>query len=61
MSIAPQGENIRCAVKWICAEREDHPETSLAKLIEQASIHFNLTPLEEDSLDRILTTDPKKA
>ena len=56
MSITPEGENVRRAVKWICAEREDHPETSLAKLIEQASINFNLTPLEEDSLGRILTT-----
>lgn len=57
MSIAPQGENIRRAVKWICAEREDHPETPLTRLIEQAGIQFNLTPLEEDSLDRILTCD----
>ena len=57
MSIVPEGENIRRAVKWICAEREDHPETPLTRLIEKASIQFNLTPLEEDSLDRILTCD----
>jgi len=57
MSIAPQGENVRRAVKWICAEREDHPEMSLTRLIEQAGMHFNLTPLEEESLGRILTCD----
>jgi hypothetical protein len=57
MSIAPAGENVRRAVKWICAEREDHPEISLTRLIEQAGIQFNLTPLEEDSLGRILTCD----
>ena len=60
MSITPEGENVRRAVKWICAEREDHPDMPLFKLIEQAGINFNLTPLEEDSLGRILTCDAKE-
>ena len=59
MSITPEGENVRRAVKWICAEREDHPEMSLIRLIEKAGLQFNLTPLEEDSLGRILTCDDK--
>ena len=57
MSIAPEGENVRRAVKWICAEREQHPEMSLTRLIEQAGMQFNLSPLEEESLGRILTTE----
>lgn len=57
MSIAPEGENVRRAVKWICAEREQHPEISLTRLIERAGMQFNLSPLEEESLGRILTTE----
>ena len=54
MSIQPRGENVRRAVKWISSERGDRPQTPLRKLIEEAAVQFNLTPLETNSLERTL-------
>ncbi len=54
MSIPPEGENVRKAVRWISAERQDHPEQPLAGLIDQACLMFNLSPLEADTLARTL-------
>ncbi len=54
MSIQPKGEHIRNAVKWISEERTYHPETPLTKLLENASIKFNLSPLEVDWLERFI-------
>jgi hypothetical protein len=54
MSIPPEGENVRKAVRWISAERQDHPERPLAGLIDKACLMFNLSPLEADTLARTL-------
>jgi hypothetical protein len=55
MSIQPDGENIRRAVKWIGTQRKDDPGIPLAKLIDQASLSFNLTPAEADGLTHMLS------
>ena len=52
MSIEPQGESLRKAVKWISEERRFNPQTDLKKLIENACIQFNLSPKDEDFLLR---------
>ncbi len=57
MSIQPKGENVRRAVKWISSERVDRPQTALHKLIEEAAVQFNLTPMETNSLERTLQED----
>jgi len=51
-TILPEGEEIRKAVKWISEMRQDEPETRIEKLIESASIKFDLSPLEADFLGR---------
>jgi hypothetical protein len=50
----PTGDSLRNAVKWISNERQDRPETSLHKLIDEASTKFNLNPMESNSLERML-------
>ncbi len=50
MTIMPQGEEIRKAVKWIAAKRLEKPATDLQKLVEQAGLKFNLSPLEAEYL-----------
>jgi len=50
MSILPEGEQLRKAVKWISDERLDNPKTSLFKLIEEACLKFDLPPKDEDFL-----------
>lgn len=52
MSIMPQGEDIRRAVKWISELRKAEPETSDKVLIEQACLKFNLSPLDAAYLER---------
>ena len=44
MSIQPQGEAIRKAVKYISEERNAAPRTPLDQLIQQACLKFDLTP-----------------
>ncbi|MEJ5358650.1 MAG: hypothetical protein WHT06_08245 [Desulfobacterales bacterium] len=50
--ILPQGENIRRAVKWISEERQGDPARSIAKLIEEASVRFNLSPADGEFLHK---------
>lgn len=54
MSLQPEGENLRNAVKWISEERTWSPGKSLQELIESASVKFNLSPLETEYLQRLL-------
>jgi len=53
MSIMPEGEEIRKAVKWISEQRQDDPRQNLPKLIEVACLKFDLSPIEADFLERL--------
>jgi len=46
----PEGERIRQAVKFISAERLEDEKKSIRKLIQEASLRFNLSPKEEMEL-----------
>jgi len=52
MSILPEGEELRKAVKWISEERQTEPEANLTKLIESACIKFDLSPKDEEFLGK---------
>jgi hypothetical protein len=52
MSIQPEGEEIRKAVKWISDERQYSPEKTTKQLIEAACLKFDLSPLEAEYLYR---------
>jgi hypothetical protein len=54
MSILPQGEKLRKAVKWISDKKQYESETDLNKLIQQAGLKFNLSPKEEAYLERFI-------
>jgi hypothetical protein len=49
-TIQQAGEKVRQAVKWISGELKEDESRSLSKLIEDASIRFNLSPKEEEFL-----------
>jgi hypothetical protein len=51
-TIMPQGEDLRKAVKWISEERQDSPQKRLAKLVEEASVKFDLSPADGEFLFR---------
>lgn len=56
-TIQPDGEMIRKAVKWISDERLSDSSKENRQLIEDAAIHFNLSPKEVEYLDNFLKTD----
>ncbi len=58
MSILPEGEQLRKAVKWISDERLHNPGTPLFTLIEKACLKFDLTPKAAEFLMHYLTDDP---
>ncbi|MGD9150629.1 MAG: hypothetical protein PVG40_10055 [Desulfobacterales bacterium] len=49
-TVQPQGEDIRKAVKWISGERQYNPEAKLSKLIEEACLKFDLSPMDAEYL-----------
>jgi hypothetical protein len=48
--VAQSGDAIRSALKWLAEKRLEDPATPRMKLIEQAAIRFDLTPLDVDFL-----------
>jgi hypothetical protein len=54
MSIQPEGEDLRKAVKWISQERKQNQEVNLQQLAQQASLRFNLSPADSEFLARFI-------
>jgi hypothetical protein len=48
--VTPSGEGIRRALKWLSEKRREEPAAPRMKLIEEAAIRFDLSPLEVDFL-----------
>jgi hypothetical protein len=55
MSILPEGEQLRRAVKWISDERTDNPGKSLSTLVGEACLKFDLPPKDAEFLLHFLT------
>lgn len=60
MSILPEGEQLRKAVRWISEERQSREDANLAKLIEEACIKFDLSPADAEFLMRFFTEEESK-
>ncbi|NWF76207.1 MAG: hypothetical protein HXY53_06485 [Nitrospirae bacterium] len=50
MSVLPEGEQLRRAVRWISSERQERGCDTLAKLIQEACIKFDLSPSDTEFL-----------
>ncbi len=59
-NILPEGEQLRRAIKWISDERQEHPGTSLFKLVENACLKFDLSPKDGEVLVHFFTDEAKK-
>lgn len=53
-TIQPQGEEIRKAVKWISEERQAGTKTDNNRLVEEAAIKFNLSPMDVEFLTKFV-------
>lgn len=49
-TIQPKGEHMRQAIRWISAERLEDESKPIQKLIQEAALRFNLSPMDEDYL-----------
>jgi hypothetical protein len=49
-TVQPEGEDLRKAVKWISDERQYGDPKPLIKLIEEASLKFDLSPIDAEYL-----------
>ncbi|MBQ3060072.1 MAG: hypothetical protein IJD16_07145 [Desulfovibrio sp.] len=56
-SLIPQGELVRKAAAYINEERTANPQKSLAALLDEAGMRFNLTPLDAQALERLFRQD----
>lgn len=52
-----QNALLRRAVSWISEERKDRPDARIAILLEEAGKRFNLSPIQVDSLMRLLADE----
>ena len=50
MSIMPEGEQLRKAIKWISDRRLDDPQARLLLLIQEAGLKFDLSPADQEKL-----------
>ena len=53
-TIMPEGESIRSAVRWISEQRQADDGQNITKLVESASMKFNLSPADAAYLMRLL-------
>ena len=56
-TIQPDSEQIRKAVKWVSAERQADASKSTQKLIEDAALQFNLSPIEVEYLSKLVSSE----
>jgi hypothetical protein len=53
-TVQPEEEKIRRATKWLIEERKYSPEKSVAELIEEACLKFDLSPMDAEFLQRFV-------
>ena len=58
-TVQPEGEDLRKAVKWISEERKYDPEAKTSKLIEEACLKFDLSPMDAECLLNLLKPEKK--
>lgn len=54
MSIQPEGEKLRNAVRMISEKRKENPEADPAKLVDEVSFQFDLSPKDTEFLLRFI-------
>ena len=60
MSILPEGEQLRRAVRWISEMREETQDANLPKLINEACVKFDLSPADTEFLSRFFAEEKSK-
>jgi hypothetical protein len=56
-TVKPPREELRNAVKWISAELKHNKEARASKLIEEACLKFDLSPMDAEYLSDFLKNE----
>lgn len=48
--VLPHGESLRRALRWLDGEVKERPAAARAKLVDEAAVRFDLSPLEVEFL-----------
>jgi hypothetical protein len=48
--IIPDGEGLKSALRWLSERRQDDPSAARGKLIDEAALRFDLSPMEVEFL-----------
>ncbi len=48
--VMPEGESLRRALRWLDDRAKDEPKAERAKLVGEASVRFDLSPVEAEFL-----------
>jgi hypothetical protein len=57
-TIMPQGELVRKALAYIMEQRALDPNKPVARLLDEAGMRFNLTPLDAAVMERLFQNTP---
>ena len=55
-TVLPSGENLRRAVQWISARRQDEPPAPMTALLDEAALRFDLSPVDQEWLTKTFTS-----
>lgn len=58
-TIMPKSELVRRAFAYLQEERKQKPGKSLASLLDEAGMRFNLTPVDAAALERLFRSEQK--
>jgi hypothetical protein len=61
VTIMPQSELLRRAVRYVNDEKTADPKKKLAAIIDDAAMRFNLSPLDGEALYRLFTSSGDSA
>ncbi len=53
-ALKPKGEQLKKAIKWLSDRKKEKPEMTLAKLVDEASFQFDLSPKDSQFLSRFV-------
>jgi hypothetical protein len=56
-TLQPQGERLKKAIQWISEKRQENPDLSPAKLVDEAGFRFDLSPKDSEFLLRFVKND----
>ena len=58
-SLLSPGEAVRRAAAFVAETRKEAPSRSLASILDEAGMRFNLTPLDSEALHRLFADSPQ--